>query len=104
MLSSALNFRADFLTKSFSSRTGRGRPKGSTNRVTKTIKEAVLQSFEDVGAAEYLRRVAEDDPRTYLQVVAKIIPAELHATHQGDVSLTVVSGIDSPPGDGPDDD
>jgi len=79
-------------------RKGRGRPRGSTNKVTKTIKAAVLESFEAVGAAEYLKQVAQDDPRTYLQVVAKIIPAELHAKHSGDVSLTVVSGIDSPPG------
>jgi hypothetical protein len=43
-------------------------------------------------------RAGAGDPRTYLQVVAKIIPAELHAKHSGDVSLTVVSGIDSPPG------
>jgi hypothetical protein len=62
-------------------RAGAGRPKGVPNKVTRTIKQ-----------------VAHDDPRTYLQVVAKIIPAELHAKHSGDVSLTVVSGIDSPPG------
>jgi hypothetical protein len=79
-------------------RAGAGRPKGVPNKVTRTIKQAVLESFEAVGAAEYLKQVAHDDPRTYLQVVAKIIPAELHAKHSGDVSLTVVSGIDSPPG------
>ena len=84
-------------------RAGAGRPKGVPNKVTRTIKQAVLESFEAVGAAEYLKQVAHDDPRTYLQVVAKIIPAELHAKHSGDVSLTVVSGIDSPPGSKHDD-
>ena len=42
---------------------GPGRPKGSQNKLTKTVKQAVL--------------VAREDPKTFAQLLAKCIPAEV---------------------------
>jgi hypothetical protein len=81
-------------------RAGAGRPKGAQNKVTQSLREAIKESFDRVGGVEYLTRVAQEDPRTYLTVVGKVIPAELNATVDGSMALTILSGIDSPPGGG----
>ena len=85
-------------------RRGRGRPKGSKNKNSVAIKQALSDSFEELGGKAWLLDLARTEPKTYAQLIDKVIPAELHATHQGDVSLTVISGIDSPPGTEPDGD
>lgn len=60
-----------------------GRAKGTPNKTTATIKEAILWSFEKVGAGQYLLKVAQDDPKTYCTLLAKILPAEVAATITG---------------------
>lgn len=44
---------------------GPGRPKGSQNKLTKTVKQAVLDAFEELGGAEWLASVAREDPKTF---------------------------------------
>lgn len=83
-------------------RRGAGRPRGSRNKSTLAIKQALSDSFEELGGKDWLLELARSEPKTYAQLIGKVIPAELHAKHSGDVSLTVVSGIDSPPGSEPD--
>jgi hypothetical protein len=59
-----------------------GRPKGSQNKTTSVLKEAILLSFERVGGAAYLEQVARTDPKTYLTLVAKILPRNGITTEQ----------------------
>ena len=61
-------------------REGAGRPKGSLNVHTKKIKDAVLNAFEEVGGEKYLVRLAQEDPRTFCALLAKLIPAEVKAS------------------------
>lgn len=56
-----------------------GRPKGTPNRITAIIKEALMESFDRVGRAEYLVRMAEEEPKAYLQLLAKVLPHEIQA-------------------------
>lgn len=56
---------------------GPGRPKGCKNKVTKTVKEAVLKCFDRLGGAEWLYQVAQDDPKTFVQLLAKCVPNEV---------------------------
>lgn len=63
---------------------GKGRPKGSTNKVTKTIREAIEASFEKVGGAEYLARMAEDQPSAYMTLLGKVLPAHMNIKASGD--------------------
>jgi hypothetical protein len=79
-------------------RMGAGRPKGSENKITKSLREAIKESFDKVGGVQYLQRVAEEDPRAYLTIVGKVIPAELSAKVEGGLDITILSGIDSSPG------
>lgn len=59
---------------------GMGRKKGSVNKITKTIKEAIEVSFIQVGGAEYLAQMAVDQPVAYMTLLGKIIPQQLEHT------------------------
>ena len=56
-----------------------GRKKGSKNLTTIAVKEAILQALENVGGVKYLENLAEKDPRSFVQLVGKVVPAELKA-------------------------
>ncbi len=59
---------------------GKGRPKGAVNKLTKTIREAVEASFVQVGGAEYLARMADEQPVAYMTLLGKIIPQQMEMT------------------------
>jgi hypothetical protein len=57
-------------------KSGPGRPKGTPNKVTKELKEMILQALDNAGGVEYLERKA-NDPRTasaFLTLVGKVLP------------------------------
>ena len=66
---------------------GKGRPKGIPNKLTTSVKEAILEAFNRAGGADYLVGVAKDDPRTFCTLVGKVIPTEI----VGSVNLTLES-------------
>ena len=53
---------------------GKGRPKGSLNKVTADVKAMVLQALNDAGGAEYLLLQARDNPNAFLTLVGKVLP------------------------------
>ena len=56
---------------------GMGRPKGSVNKTTKTLKEALLASFETLGGEEWLVSLAESDPKAYASLLGRLVPSEI---------------------------
>lgn len=56
-----------------------GRPVGSQNKLTKTIKQTLLAVFEDLQADQEhnLMAFAKKYPREFYAIVAKLIPYEL---------------------------
>jgi hypothetical protein len=81
------------------SRSGAGRPKGSRNRVTKVVKDAILKAFEEVGSDTYLATVAREDPRTFCALLGKVIPLQVKGEVNGTVGLIptiVIKADDSP--------
>lgn len=56
---------------------GKGRPKGSVNKVTKTIREAIELSFVQIGGADYLAKMATAQPVAYMTLLGKIIPQQM---------------------------
>jgi hypothetical protein len=58
---------------------GMGRRKGSTNKLTKSIKEAIEAAFQGVGGPEYLMRQAEENPQAFMTLLGKIIPNQIQA-------------------------
>lgn len=55
-----------------------GRAKGTQNKVTKTIREAIEASFETVGGADYLAKMAVLEPASYMTLLGKVLPAHMN--------------------------
>ena len=70
---------------------GPGRPKGSQNKVTKAVKDMVIEALERAGGAEYLTEQALSNPNAFMTLVGRVIPTELK--HDGSVSIQVVTGV-----------
>jgi hypothetical protein len=64
-----------------------GRKKGTPNKITTDVKDAVLSAFNAAGGKQYLLSVAKADPRTFCTLLGKIIPATV--------------GVGGPDGEGP---
>ena len=70
-----------------------GRQKGTPNKITRDIREAVLQSFEIVGGAQYLAEQARLNPTAYLSLVGKVLPMQVTGEGGGPVSIQIVTGV-----------
>ena len=66
-----------------------GRPKGAVNKTTAAVKAAIYEAFERSGGVEYLVRVAEDDPKTFLALLGRLVPSEVD--HGGEVGVREVT-------------
>ena len=59
---------------------GKGRKKGSLNKTTAALKDAILNAFAKVDGEDYLVMVAKSDPRTFCALLGRVLPLTL----QGD--------------------
>jgi hypothetical protein len=76
---------------------GPGRPKGSVPKAVKTIRDAVLEAFDQVGGVAYLAKLAsgtQSDRAAFVGLVAKVLPTQINATVDGgiQVQLSWLSG------------
>ena len=71
---------------------GAGRPKGSKDKVPLAIKEAILAAFNDpkVGGVDYLITLAKEDPKTFVGLLGRIIPKDINATVDGDLTIATI--------------
>src|SRR6516162_6934606 len=73
---------------------GAGRPPGSQNRITVTLKEAILAAGEAAGGkgglTAYLTRLAVENSSAYAGLLAKVLPSTLAASESdgSDVQIT----------------
>lgn len=75
-----------------------GRVAGTPNKTTTQIKQAIMKAFNEVGGEKYLIQVAQEDPKTFCALLGKVLPAELNARIDANITYQVMSGIDAPPG------
>lgn len=65
---------------------GKGRPKGSQNKTTALLKDAILQAATMAGGSEglvgYLSKQATRNPAAFLTLLGKVLPIQ-HANHEG---------------------
>jgi hypothetical protein len=72
-------------------RTGKpkGRPKGSPNKITRTLKEAILEAAEQAGGPEgtvgYLRMQATANPGPFMSLLGKVLPTQLTGENDGPI-------------------
>src|SRR3954452_13914002 len=58
---------------------GPGRPKGSKHKLSEAFVAALAQDFVEHGT-EAIRRVCENDPSTYLRVIASLVPKDFQVS------------------------
>lgn len=74
-----------------------GRKKGIPNQSTVQMKEAIRGAFEELGGQDYLIAVGEEDPKTFLSLMAKLLPQEISADINHTVSLAdALEALDEP--------
>jgi hypothetical protein len=69
---------------------GPGRPKGSVPKAVKTIRDAVLEAFDQVGGVAYLAKLAagtQSDRAAFVGLVSKVLPTQVNATVEGGVQV-----------------
>ena len=82
---------------------GPGRPKGSVNKLTKSVREAIEGAFQAVGGAEYLADVAKRDPKTFCALLGKVLPMQVTGEGGTALAIQVITGIPQAPGTDGDD-
>lgn len=56
---------------------GRGRPKGSVNKVTGDLRAMISAALTEAGGVEYLTAQAKANPSAFLTLVGKTLPKEV---------------------------
>lgn len=54
-----------------------GRQKGTVNKLTVSIRDAIEHAFDELGGASYLVHVGRTDPRTFCALLSKLLPTKL---------------------------
>jgi hypothetical protein len=69
----------------------KGKPKGAKNKLTRTVKQAVLDVFNELqnDPKTDLKAFAKKFPRDFYQIAAKLIPTELDAKVKGGIIKVV---------------
>lgn len=66
-----------------------GRQKGTPNKLTRSIIDAIDHAFEQVGGSSYLERVAKDDPKAFCALLGRRIPKDVNLGVQGGLKLSI---------------
>ena len=67
---------------------GPGRPKGSRNAVTMTIKDGIEEAYQQLGGVRWLVRLGQEEPKTFASLLLRLIPPtppEDRADDDGDI-------------------
>lgn len=75
-------------------RAGAGRPKGSPNKTTALLKDAILKAAEEAGNGKgmvgYLKQQAEENPQSFLPLLGKVLPMQLTGDGDGPLQINIV--------------
>lgn len=51
-----------------------GRKRGTPNKATAALKDAILRAYEDAGGVSYLERIAREKPHVFCALLGRLIP------------------------------
>ena len=85
---------------------GNGRPKGSVNKTTALLKDAILRAADDAGGKEglvgYLTTQAKENPGPFLSLLGKVLPMQVTGEDGAPVRIEVVKRVIVDPTGNPD--
>jgi hypothetical protein len=67
-------------------RAGAGRPRGSKNKISLSLKNMILQALDEAGGVDYLKRLAIENSSAFASLLGKVLPTTL-ATSESDGGL-----------------
>lgn len=76
----------------------RGRPKGSPNKTTALLKDAILKAAQcaggggEDGIVKYLERQAEENPAPFMSLLGKVLPMQVTGANDGPIEVKVTIG------------
>lgn len=75
---------------------GKGRPKGSQNKTTALLKDAILKAAEQAGnkvgsqgLVSYLEHQAEENPAPFMSLLGKVLPMQVTGEDGGSLVVEV---------------
>lgn len=79
------------MDKQTKNKAGPGRPKGSVNKTTALLKDAILKAAEQAGDVDgmvgYLKTQAKDNPGPFMALLGKVLPLQVTGEDGGPVSI-----------------
>lgn len=74
---------------------GKGRPKGSLNKVNASLKEMILGALNDAGGKKWLVQQARENPAAFMALLAKLLPLELkqESAQPEQLTIRVIGGL-----------
>lgn len=75
--------------KQTGNKAGPGRPKGSLNKVTQSVKAALEEAFERRGGVDALMRWANEEPSDFYSLWGKLLPKNLEVGGMGGGPIVV---------------
>jgi len=73
-----------------------GRKKGTPNKISTKLKNAIENAFAALGGEDYLVKIAEEDPRTFCALLGKILPMQGEAQADQPIRRTIITGVPRP--------
>ncbi len=68
---------------------GKGRRKGSVNKTTAALKDAILNAFNEAGGEKYLVTLAKSDPRTFAMLLGRVLPLTVSGDKDNPIEVNV---------------
>lgn len=83
--------------KQTANKAGPGRPKGSVNKTTALLKDAILRAAEAAGGKDglvgYLKTQAKDNPGPFMALLGKVLPMQIGGDPDNPVVVSITRRI-----------
>jgi hypothetical protein len=78
--SGKINRKPDGRFKNGGPRPGAGRPPGSQNKISLSLKQMILHALDEAGGVNYLKQLAIENSSAFASLVGKVLPTTLDAS------------------------
>lgn len=79
---------------------GKGRPKGTPNKTTALLKDAILKAAEQAGnkvgnegLVSYLEQQALENPGPFMALLGKVLPMQVTGADDGPLRVVIQKGL-----------